>query len=273
MPFQTLLNTFVGYLLAIGVYMGLYYNNVWEAKRFPFMSTTLFHDKSTEAKFQQYNQTKILNSKYQVDPAALEREGLPRLAATHALGMTFQNLAIMAAITHMVIWHGKDLKTALQVFRPLKLLFKPKQWNLKFWTYKQKEITLEEAEEICPHYRVMQSYKDVPNTWFGIIFVIATTVGLFTSRKAGSTLEVWAFFLAISLAAVLLTPFAALTAMFGFQIMVQPLIQMLGAYLLPGRPLANLYFSTYGFNSLYMAKAMLKVSNGVHTISYLTNGC
>jgi hypothetical protein len=261
MPFQTLMNTFVGYLLAIGVYMGLYYNNVWEAKRFPFMSTTLFSDKSTESKFQMYNQTKILNSKYQVDAAALEREGLPRLAATHALGMTFQNLAITAAITHMVIWHGKDLKTALDLLRPSKRIFKPKEWNLKFWTYKSTKPTLEEAEAICPHYRVMQSYNDVPNSWFGLIWIVAAAVGLVTSRMAGSTLEIWAFFLALSLAAVLLTPFAALTAMFGFQMMVQPLIQMLGAYLLPGRPLANLYFSTYGFNSLYMAKAMLKVSS------------
>jgi len=30
--------------------------------------------------------------------------------------------------------------------------------------------------------------------------------------------------------------------------------------MLPGRPLANLYFATFGYNSLYQAKNMLKVS-------------
>jgi OPT family oligopeptide transporter len=258
-PFQTLMNTLVGYLLAIGIYMGIYYNNLWDAERFPFMSTTLFSDKSTREKFVQYNQTRILNSKYQVDAVQLAKQGLPRLTASHALGMSLQNLAIMAAITHMCLWHWSDIKSAGEVFSPLKMIFKPKEWNFKFWKYEPKKITDEEAEEICPHYRVMQAYKDVPNSWFALIWVIAAVVGLITSRLAGSTLDVWAFFVAIILAGVLVTPFAALTAMFGFHMNVQPLIQMIGAYMLPGRPLANLYFSTYGFNSLYMAKNMLKV--------------
>lgn len=46
--------------------------------------------------------------------------------------------------------------------------------------------------------------------------------------------------------------------MFGFNLQVQPLIQMIGAYLVPGRPLANMYFATFGYNSLYMAKHLLK---------------
>jgi uncharacterized oligopeptide transporter (OPT) family protein len=46
--------------------------------------------------------------------------------------------------------------------------------------------------------------------------------------------------------------------MFGFNLNVQPLIQMIGAYILPGRPIANLYFATFGFNSLYQAKLLLK---------------
>jgi hypothetical protein len=60
------------------------------------------------------------------------------------------------------------------------------------------------------------------------------------------------------MSALLLPFFAALTAMFGFQLMVQPLIQMIGAYILPGLPVANMYFSMFGFNSLYQAKFMLK---------------
>lgn len=257
-PFRTLMNTLVGYGIGIALFMGIFYHNVWDAQKFPFMSTTLFSENSTVKKYVQYNQTGILNSKYQVDADLLAIQGLPRLTASHAMGMTLQNLAIMAAITHMVIWHWSDIKSAGKVFEPLKDLFKPKNWNLRVWQWKTEQPTREEADAIDPHYGVMQSYKDVPNSWFGLIWLISAVVGLISSRMAGSTLEVWAFFVAVMLAGVLITPFAALTAMFGFPIMVQPLIQMLGAYMLPGRPLANLYFSTYGFNSLYMAKNMLK---------------
>jgi OPT family oligopeptide transporter len=81
---------------------------------------------------------------------------------------------------------------------------------------------------------------------------------LITSNLAGSTLPWWAFFVAIGISTVTLTFFAALTAMFGYSLKVEPLIQMIGAYMLPGHPLANLYFATFGNNSLVQAKHMLK---------------
>jgi uncharacterized oligopeptide transporter (OPT) family protein len=68
----------------------------------------------------------------------------------------------------------------------------------------------------------------------------------------------WAFFLALLISASSLPFFAALTAMFGFGLFVQPFIQMIGALAVPGKPLANMYFATFGFNSLYQAKHMLK---------------
>ena len=112
-------------------------------------------------------------------------------------------------------------------------------------------MTREEADAICPHYGLMQAYEDVPSWWFGCIWVLSCSIGLATATMAGSTLPWWAFFLAITISAATLTFFAALTAMFGFGLLVQPLIQMIGAYVLPGRPLANMYFATFGFNCKY----------------------
>jgi OPT oligopeptide transporter protein len=258
LPFQTLCNTFVGYLLSIGIYIGLFYGNIWNAQNFPFMSTMLFSQNSNSTKFVQFNQTAILNSQFEVDPVALAEQGLPWLTASHAFGMTVQNMGIMAAFTHMTLWHWDDIKSALDVFAPFKKIFKPKEWDLKFWKYEAEKMTPEEAEEICPHYRLMLNYDDVPGWWFGLIWIVSAVTGLIMSRLAGSTLEVWAFIIALIISASSLTFFAALIAMFGFHINVQPLIQMIGAYLLPGRPLANLYFATFGFNSLYQAKNMLK---------------
>jgi hypothetical protein len=257
-PFQTLMNTLVGYLIGLCMYMGLYYNNVFDAKRFPFMSTALFSEKSNHTKYQQYNQSSILNDKYEVDAVKLAEAGLPRLTAAHAVGQTAVNIAIMATITHMILWHWDDIKSALDIFKPLAKIGKPKEWDLKFWKHGPETMTQEEAAEIDPHYALMQNYNDVPSWWFGAIWVFSAVTGLMMSRIAGSTLEVWAFFLAITISAVALTFFAPLTAMFGFYLNVQPLIQMIGAYVLPGRPLANLYFATFGFNSLYQAKNMLK---------------
>lgn len=260
LPFQTQMNTLIGYEFSIGVFMGIYYSNTWDARSFPFLSPNMYSEQSSAAKYVVYNQSRVLNAQHEVEPSLLDVHGLPRLTGAGAIGKTLVNISITAAITHMAIWHGKDLKSALEVFSPLKLLFKPKQWNFRFWSWKTDRPTPEEAEEICPHYRLMLAYDEVPSWWFGLIWIAAAAIGLITSRLAGSTLEVWAFFVAIALAASLVTFFAALTAMFDAQLNVQPLIQMIGAYLFPGRPLANLYFATFGFNSLYMTKHMLKVS-------------
>jgi hypothetical protein len=213
------MNSMVGYILSIGLYMGLYYGNVWDARRFPFLSPLMYSNKSSAKKYVQYNQTQIMDSKYQIDNNLLKKVGLPRLTASHTLGMTCVNIAIMAAITHMLIWHWHDIKSAFDIFKPLKNLFKPKQWDLKFWKYKAEKMTLEEAEEIDPHYRLMQAYEDVPTWWFGLIWVFSAAVGLITSRLAGSTLPIWAFFIAIGISAISLTFFAGLVCDFDHIVM------------------------------------------------------
>lgn len=234
----------------------LYYTNTWSARRFPFLSPQLFSEKSTSKKYVQYNQTRILNSKYEVEERLLQKQGLPWMATSHAFGMTAVNIAITAAISHMCIWHWNDIKSAFEIVDARKLFRRDTDW--KFWKHKAKTITDEEAEAIDPHYRLMQAYEDVPSWWFGSLWILSAAVGFMTSRMANSTLEWWAFLLAILISAVSLTFFAALTAMFGFQLNVQPLIQMIGAYALPGRPLANLYFAAFGFNSIHQAKHLLK---------------
>jgi hypothetical protein len=91
-----------------------------------------------------------------------------------------------------------------------------------------------------------------------MVWVLSATFGLITSTASHSTLPWWSFFIALAMSAACLPFFGALTAMFGFALNVQPLIQMIGAYLLPGMPVANMYFGMFGFNSLHQAKNMLK---------------
>ncbi|TLD29496.1 putative phospholipid-transporting ATPase [Venturia nashicola] len=257
MPFQTMMNTMAGYILSIAIYLGLYYGNVWNARNFPFLSPQLFSHKSKPTKYHVYNQTAILNKRYQVDEVLLKKHGLPWLPSSEALAMTVTNVAITAAMSHMVLWHWKDIKSAFEIIT-FKQLFTPSQWNLKFWKHRRERISREEADAIDPHYGLMQEYDDVPSWWFGLLWTVSAVVGLITSNIASSTLPWWAFFVSIGVSTLTLTFFAAMTAMFGYGLKVEPLIQMIGAYLLPGLPMANLYFATFGNNSMVQAKHMLK---------------
>jgi OPT oligopeptide transporter protein len=220
----------------------------------------MFSEKSTSKRYVMYNQTAILDKSYKVQEDLLNIQGLPRLTSSHAFAMIVRNIGIVAAISHMTIWHWQDIKSAFAFLAGsnVRKLFQPKSWNLKFWKHKAKVISQEEAEAICPHYALMQAYDEVPSWWFGATWIVFTAIGLATSILAGSTLPPWAFFIAIFISAATVTFFAALTAMFGFPLFVQPLIQMIGAYLVPGRPLANMYFGMFGFNSLAQTNHLLK---------------
>lgn len=217
LPFQTLVNSMVGYLISIGIYMGLYYSNTWEAKKFPFLSPQMFSASSTSTRYIPYNQTAILDKNYKLDEDKLKIHGLPHLTSSHAFGMTARNLGIMASIGHIVLWHWDDIKSAFELFSfaSVKKLRHPSTVNWKVWQYKSEKPTLEEAEEICPHYRIMQEYDEVPSSWFAAVWLISAGVGLVTSRLAGSTLPWWAFFLALMISYICLPFFGALTAMFG----------------------------------------------------------
>ena len=223
LPFQTLVNSMTGYLISIGFYIGLFYTNVYNARSFPFLSPLMFSDHSTSQKYITYNQTAILDDGYRVDENLLKSQGLPNLTTAHAFGMICRNIGIMATVTHMAVWHWDDIKTAFQIFSAdqIKSLFKPWTWDLRFWRHEEKVYTDEEADAICPHFRLMQAYKEVPSWWFAAVWIISATLGLATSIMAQSTLPIWAFFLAVGISAFSLTFFAALTAMFGFYLMVQ----------------------------------------------------
>jgi OPT family oligopeptide transporter len=260
MPYRTLVNEIISYTISIGIYVGLYYGNVWQALKFPFLSPMLFSEKSTPQKYIPYNTTAILNKKMEVQDSLLAEHGLPFKTAAAVFSTTGVNAAISATFIHMFLWHYQDLRSAWSFFtiENFKKLGKPREWNLKFWTWKNKPITREEADAIDPHYGLMTSYDDIPQWWFGLILVLSMATGLVACYWGETTLPWWGFFVAISLSATCLTFFAAQTAMFGFSPMVQPLIQLIGAYLIPGKPVANMYFATYGFNSLYQAKFLLR---------------
>ena len=57
---------------------GVYYNNIWEAKSMPFLSQELFNlTASNSTYFSVYNQSLILNDKFEIDFDALDIQGVP----------------------------------------------------------------------------------------------------------------------------------------------------------------------------------------------------
>jgi hypothetical protein len=72
----------------------VFYGNVWDARKFPFLSQMLFTSNSTSERYQIYNQSEIMGPDYSVDMALVEAKGLPYFATTFVTYILSTNLAM-----------------------------------------------------------------------------------------------------------------------------------------------------------------------------------
>ena len=259
-PLQTLINNLVGYLLCICVFMGVYYMNIWNAQDFPFLSQLLFSNTSNSTVYQTYNQTAVLSSENVLDEGALQQLGIPYFATTYAVYILSTNLAITATFTHMFLWNYNDIKSAwgFVSMANIKRAVRPATWNYRFWQDNDETRSAEADADIDPHYRLMLAYKDAPDWWYGLVLLGSLIVGLVCIYSVNSTLPWWGFLVACALSVICILFFGAQYAITGFQFIIQPIIQMLGGYLHPGYPVANMYFTLFGYNSVVQGQLLLR---------------
>jgi len=88
--------------------------------------------------------------------------------------------------------------------------------------------------------------------------VSAFITAMFLIYKAESTLTWWGFIISCQLAALCILFFTSLYAMTGISFFIQPFIQMTGGFLHPGKPMANMYFTLFSYNSVNQAALLLR---------------
>ncbi|KIJ61351.1 hypothetical protein HYDPIDRAFT_116119 [Hydnomerulius pinastri MD-312] len=252
-PLKAQFSNFLGYILCMVVFVAVYYNNIWKAQNFPFLSQLLYYENGTE-----YNQTLILNSNYEVDPTLLAEQGLPYYSSTWVINLLATNLGLAATFTHLLLWNFKDLSSSRgwASLANLKQMWSNFDW--KFWQHDgMREVDLND-EDIDPHYREMLKYPDAPNSWYFATFVASVIIALVVIYKTDSTLPWWGFVIAILLATVSILFFGALYAITGLAFIIQPFVQMIGGFLHPGMPMANMYFVLYSYNTVSQAQLLLR---------------
>jgi len=251
-PLKAQFSNFIGYLLCIVVFVGVYYGNIWQSKTLPFLSQELFYPNGTV-----YDQLRILNDKLEVDPILLEQEGLPFYAGTWVTQLLATNLGMGATFTHLLLWNFDDMKSAWNWLTPAGLRDIWLNFNWRFW--KNDGMRNQEASDNGdPHYREMLKYPDAPNSWYILTLLISIVMGLVIIYKTGSTLPWWGFAIALLLAVVSITFFGTLYAITGLSFIIQPFIQMIGGFIHPGKPMANMYFVLFGYNSVIQAQLLLR---------------
>ena len=129
------------------------------------------------------------------------------------------------------------------------------------------------------------NYEAVPQWWFHIILVVVMALAIFTCEGFGKQLQLpyWGIFLAIAMAFVFtlpigvilatanqvpsplpfiyIDPFAYSITCFVSLVLQAPglniITEMVIGYMMPGKPLANVVFKTYGYISMTQALTFL----------------
>lgn len=252
-PLKAQLSSFIGVILCMVVFVAVFYNNIWESQNLPFLAQLLFYENGTI-----YNQTLIMNSNYEVDPALLAEQGLPFYAGTWIINLLSSNLGLAATFTHLLLWNKDDIRAAWSWMNMDTLRSWRANFDWKFWTHSGKREIPANTEDLDPHYREMLKYPDAPNSWYLLMFVLSFVVGLVVIYKTNSTLPWWGFTIAVLLAAVCILFFGALYAITGINLAIQTLVQMIAGYLHKGKPMANMYFVLYSYNSVSQATLLLR---------------
>ncbi|TKY86311.1 hypothetical protein EX895_005136 [Sporisorium graminicola] len=227
-------NSWIGYAICYIAMAGIYYSNVWNAKSFPFMSTSIFADNGKK-----YNQTAVFVNGI-LDRTKLETVGYPNVTGTYAWGMLMRNAAIGALVTHVILFWGKD------VWRNLKQARNKTQPDR--------------------HWKAMQKYKEAPHWWYLILLAISFIFGLVVVLTQDTTLTWYSYIVSLALGSIV-APFSGiLYAILGNGISTNQLTKMIGGIVSPGRPLANLYFYAWSHSTIAQC---INLSNDLKMGQYL----
>ncbi|KIJ29321.1 hypothetical protein M422DRAFT_269273 [Sphaerobolus stellatus SS14] len=230
-PLKTQMNYIGGYFFTYIFMVALYYGNIWKAKNFPFMSQALFFVNGTE-----YNQNAILTDNV-FDPVKYAEVGPAYFSASNALFLLVSNLALGSCLVHVFLWHWPSIQGAFTAS------------NLRG------KVDIKDE-----HHEKMKIYKSVPTWWFIALFAGAYTVAQVTNYKSDSGLPWWALTVLLIMTFVLTVLYGFLAAVTGFSLswFGTGFFQMIVAFMLPGKPIANMYGTVYGQNTMNQALSLLK---------------
>lgn len=204
-----------------------------------------------------YNQSAILDANNELNVQLLEAQGLPFFSATNASYLLTTNLSVTATVVHMLLYNFDNIRDAFSL--PGIAAIKRSFSNPRFW--QRSTASLEDDQdvgELDPHYRQMLKYDEVPNYWYALVGLLSLFIGLICIYVLKSTLPWYGFLIAVTLSFLATLFFGALAGIIGFSVPITSVIQLVGGYLHPGKPVANMYFVLFGANAQAQALGLVQ---------------
>ncbi|KAJ7764119.1 OPT oligopeptide transporter [Mycena maculata] len=220
-PLSTQLSLYAGCAVCMIAFCACFQLNTWNTQNFPFLTQLLYYENGT-----QYDQLAILNPDFTLNEEKLAVQGLPWYAASQLLYKISRTIYIGAALMHFLIWHGKKVLKTVRAGR-------------------------DGIDD--PHFNKMRIYPEISNWWYLAMFIGCFGMAIGTTYGAKSQLPAWATIISLIFGWIFVPVIGTLYATVGYAPSIENMIQMLGGALVPGKPVANMYFTMYGYQSVVQA--------------------
>lgn len=249
LPLWVQLNIYAGIILLWIMAPLIYYHNVWHAHSFPFLSNSIFQllPNGTSVIYPQH---KVLAPDNSLNQTALEEVGRPYFSSWGAIQYIIINFAVTASIAHIALFHGKDIwksfKSSLKDFKESRGINKKDQSGQ----------IVQQQQHTDIHMRMMASYKEVPTWWYYVVYFGGMALNVAIAYINKSQLPWWGVIMAIVMSTLLSLPLNMITAITGTGFGLNVFAEMICGFVLPGLPVANMYFKTLGYNTLSQAGTM-----------------
>lgn len=191
----------------------IHYNNVWYAKYLPMS------DSNSYDRFQNiYNVSRIVDKNLSFLPDEYHKYSPIYLSTTFSISYGMSFAAITATIMHTLLFYSKDIMAQLKS---------------------------KEKEDV--HNRLMKAYKECPDWWYATTFVIFLVFAIVAMRCWDTEMPIWSVFVALVIAFVFLFPVGIITAITNIQVGLNVLTEFIIGYMVPGKPIAMMFFKTFGY--------------------------
>ncbi|KAG0450204.1 hypothetical protein HPP92_027046 [Vanilla planifolia] len=231
-PATAIFNMMASFVLVIYVLLPLtYWTNTYNAKLFPIISAHVF-----DYTGRTYNTTRIINQAFTLDAEETESYSKINLSIMFALTYGLGFATLTASIMHVALHHGKDI------------------WTMWKKSKKHADNMLEDV-----HLRLMRNYRPVPDWWFHLLLVCVITLSIITCEGFGGQLQLpwWGVLMACAMALFFTLPIGVIVATTNQGPALNLITEYVMGLILPGNPLANVTFKTYGTISMYQALTLL----------------
>ena len=91
----------------------------------------------------------------------------------------------------------------------------------------------------------MSKYREVPDWWYGALWLVSTAFGFATVLGYQTQLPWWAFIVSCIVSFVFILPLCMIMGITNIQLALNVLSPFLAGYMLPGRPIGVLLFKVF----------------------------